>query len=73
MVGIAWKEEEVECLRELWLNPNVSTNDIAKVLRGRTRSGIEHKAGRLNLGPKRVAPPQIDYEYLRKLQEVVDG
>lgn len=73
MVGIIWKEEEVECLRELWLNPNASIDDIAKVLRSRTQSGITHKAGRLKLGPKRVVPPQIDYEYLRKLQEVVEG
>jgi len=70
---VPYAEEEDEIIKQLWPNPDVTIDDILKVLKTRSKQGIEHRARRLGFGPKTRRAPQIDYEYLRKLQEVVEG
>jgi len=67
-----WSEQEIKILKELWNNPNISLNDILKVLTGRTYEAIKWKARNLKLGSKKHHI-KIDFEYLRKLGIVVSG
>lgn len=67
-----WSEEEAELLKELWVNPKVTKEDYIRVFPSRSWGAIEHKAKRMQLGPRK-SPSTIDYEYLKKLREVIEG
>ena len=69
-----WTSEEAEILRELWNHPDVSIQEICKVL-GRSKSGVWNKSADLELGLKAL-PDLIDRDYLkllRKQLEVEEG
>jgi len=68
-----WTEEEEKILTELWENPEVEIDDIAKVL-SRTYVTVEAKARKMKLSwVSERRKPKIDYELYRKLKEVVPG
>ena len=69
-----WTEEEDDILRDLWNNENVTMEDMMKVLVGRTESAISNRTRRLGLpSPTFRNKSTINYEYYRKLMEVVEG
>ncbi len=69
----SWTEEEEKVLKRLWTNPKVSMEDIVRVL-NRTEDSIWNKARRLGLKARgSYRKSDIDYEYLKKLLEVVEG
>jgi len=71
---IPWTEEEVEILKKLWNDSTILLEDIHRVLKSRTPGAIRAKAAELGFGPvNQRVKPQIDIEYLKKLQEVVLG
>jgi len=63
-----WSEKEIEILTNLWIKTPIE--DIAKVLKGRTKTAIIRKASDLNLHSFR---PEIDLEYYAKLLEMKEG
>ncbi len=67
-----WTSHEVDILKKLWNNADVTMQEIRKVFPKRTLGAIHHKAYRLELGP-RPQTDTIDEEYLKKLYEVIEG
>ena len=69
-----WSEEEVRILKEMWKNPEILLEDMVKVLTSRNPDTIRKKAATLNLIPiSERAQPEINFEYFKKLQEVVQA
>lgn len=66
-----WNKEDDEVLKELWHNSDVTKEDLMMVFPTRSWGAIEHRARKLNLGT-RTRPSDINYEYLKKLREVVE-
>ena len=60
-----WTGQEVKILREL-VNAGADIHNIARVLKSRTRSAIEHKLRHLNLTIQRPEP-EIDLNLFRQL------
>jgi len=63
-----WSEEEIQLLKKLYPNPDVSMEDLRKIFKNRSTSAIVTQANRLGL--RRPVGGVIDYEYLKKLKEV---
>ena len=58
----------------MWANRDISMTDMPSVLKGRSAVGICRKASRLGLcRPQDRLRPEIDYDYLKKLTEVIEG
>lgn len=73
-MSIPWTEEEREILKKLWSNPEIMIDDMPKVLVSRSKQGIIHQAQRLGLiAISQRTKPKIDFEYLKKLMEVIEG
>jgi len=67
-------EEEVDILKKMWAKPEISLDDMTKVLKDHTREAIRKKAGTLRLGPRiHKRKMQIDYDYLLSLGTVIEG
>jgi len=66
-----WSEREIEVLEELYTNPNVTRDDMLKVLPDRTWKAIRIKANDIGLKRDSISG-KIDEEYLKKLKEVVE-
>ena len=69
-----WIKEEETILKRLWDIPEVSLEEMTKVLKTRSVDAIKMKAKSLGL-PLISArqTPELDLEYYRKLMEVVEG
>ena len=63
-----WSDREVEILRELYPNPEVSQEDLEKVF-NRSGNAILHKAKSLKL--RKIYKENIDEEYLEQLRRVI--
>lgn len=70
MEKIPWSKEEVKLLEKLYVNPKVTREDLEKVFKGRSYEAILHKASRLKL--KRPVGREIDFEYLEKLEKLIE-
>jgi len=69
LAGPAWSDEEKDVLRRLY--GKVSNREILKVLKNRSVHSIQRKANHLGLYYPKGG--EIDYEYLKKLNEIVKG
>lgn len=58
MSNIAWTDERIAKLRELWVDPHLSCAKIAHQIGGVTRNAVIGKAKRLGLGPKPSDAPK---------------
>jgi len=71
MAGIKWSKEEDEILAKLYPNPKVTKEDLLKIFASRTWEAIEKRASKLKLTNLRKGI--INYEYLKKLEELIEG
>lgn len=71
---LRWTEKELQLLRELWDDPNITPRDMTKVLKSRSADAIKMKAKHLGLPPHSTRrKPEIDLEYYKQLMEVKEG
>jgi len=67
-----WSKEETRILKEMWEKPEILLEDMVKVLKSRNPDTIRKKAATLNLIPiSEREQPEIDFEYYKKLTEIV--
>lgn len=74
MYGIQWSDVQVEILRELWADPDMSASAIAKKIGGVSRNAVIGKAHRIGLPKrqpvKRAAPAKVQVEKPVPVQKV---
>jgi len=68
-----WSKKEVQTLKELYPREDITIHDLKKVFIDRTVLAIRNRANLLGLKRPDTNSGKIDYEYLKKLTEVVDG
>ena len=69
---IPWTDEEIRTLRELWVNPKVTIEDLTKLFRVRSLHAIKHKAadiGLKNYGHYRVTEERLNKDVLREIKQ----
>ena len=72
--NLSWSDEENGVLRNLWGNPEVSTEDLVRVFKVRSRTSVMKHADELHLEPRgSLLKDRIDHEYLKKLMTVTEG
>lgn len=71
---ILWSQEEIDVLKKVFLHRDVLNEDLEKIFKDRTLSAIRNKASSIGLKkPDYRKEGRIDFEYLKKLYEVIEG